>query len=111
MISESDQVCLSFPFLHRFIEAQGEELSVEALSKDLKTLAKSTKATKYRDVMKLLRLALSGLQVYALLQFLLCLFEEIFVAVVNHNNAIINEGCKLYSYMSDNVTVLYFEYT
>ncbi|CAL8354513.1 unnamed protein product [Boreogadus saida] len=46
----------------RFIEAQGEELSVEALSKDLKTLAKSTKATKYRDVMKLLRLSLSGLQ-------------------------------------------------
>ncbi|CAL8330802.1 unnamed protein product [Lota lota] len=46
----------------RFIEAQGEELSVDTLNKDLKTLAKSTKATKYREVMKLLRLALSGLQ-------------------------------------------------
>ena len=63
MISESDLVCFLFSFPHRFIEAQGEELSVEALSKDLKTLAKSAKATKYRDVMKLLRLSLSGLQV------------------------------------------------
>ena len=36
---------------------------MDRLSKDLKTLAKQTKATKYREVMKLLRLALSGLQV------------------------------------------------
>lgn len=46
----------------RLIEAHGEELSVDSLTKDLKTLAKSTRATKYREVMKLLRLALSGLQ-------------------------------------------------
>uniref|UniRef100_A0A3Q3WIZ7 Nondiscriminating glutamyl-tRNA synthetase EARS2, mitochondrial n=1 Tax=Mola mola TaxID=94237 RepID=A0A3Q3WIZ7_MOLML len=38
------------------------ELAVDRLSKDLKTLAKQTKATKHREVMKLLRLALSGLQ-------------------------------------------------
>lgn len=38
---------------------------MQQLSKDLKTLAKQTKATKYREVMKLLRLALSGLQVLA----------------------------------------------
>lgn len=38
-------------------------MSVDHLSKDLKALAKQTKATKYREVMKLLRLALSGLQV------------------------------------------------
>lgn len=36
---------------------------MDQLHKDLKTLAKEAKATKYRDVMKLLRLALSGLQV------------------------------------------------
>lgn len=36
---------------------------MDRLNKDLKTLAKQTKATKYREVMKLLRLALSGLQV------------------------------------------------
>ena len=36
---------------------------MDQLSKNLKTLAKQTKATKYREVMKLLRLALSGLQV------------------------------------------------
>jgi len=36
---------------------------VDRLAKDLKTLAKQTKNTKYSDVMKLLRLALSGLQV------------------------------------------------
>ena len=47
----------------RLIKEQGEELTLEHLSKDLKTLAKQTKATKYREVMKLLRLALSGLQV------------------------------------------------
>ncbi|KAJ3615282.1 hypothetical protein NHX12_018850 [Muraenolepis orangiensis] len=46
----------------RLIEGQGEELSVDELNKDLKTLAKSTRTTKYREVMKLLRLALSGLQ-------------------------------------------------
>lgn len=46
----------------RLIEEHGEELSVDRLSKDLKTLTKQTKATKYREVMKLLRLVLSGLQ-------------------------------------------------
>ncbi|XP_044043938.1 probable glutamate--tRNA ligase, mitochondrial isoform X1 [Siniperca chuatsi] len=46
----------------RLIAERGEELAVDRLSKDLKTLAKQTKATKYREVMKLLRLALSGLQ-------------------------------------------------
>lgn len=51
-------------FVHRrLISERGEELTVDQLGKDLKTLAKQTKATKYRDVMKLLRLALSGLQV------------------------------------------------
>lgn len=38
---------------------------MDALSSELKTLAQSAKATKYRDIMKLLRLALSGLQVSA----------------------------------------------
>lgn len=53
-----------FVFVHlRLISERGEELAVDQLSKDLKTLAKQTKATKYREVMKLLRLALSGLQV------------------------------------------------
>uniref|UniRef100_A0A3B4WYF7 Nondiscriminating glutamyl-tRNA synthetase EARS2, mitochondrial n=1 Tax=Seriola lalandi dorsalis TaxID=1841481 RepID=A0A3B4WYF7_SERLL len=47
----------------KLIEERGEELTVDQLSKDLKTLAKQTKATKYREVMKLLRLTLSGLQV------------------------------------------------
>ncbi|XP_042340547.1 probable glutamate--tRNA ligase, mitochondrial isoform X2 [Plectropomus leopardus] len=46
----------------KLIAEQDEELTVERLSKDLKTLAKQSKATKYREVMKLLRLALSGLQ-------------------------------------------------
>lgn len=45
----------------KLMEERGE-LAVEQLSKDLKTLAKQTKATKYREVMKLMRLALSGLQ-------------------------------------------------
>lgn len=45
------------------MEERGEELTVDQLSEDLKTLAKQAKATKYRDVMKLLRLVLSGLQV------------------------------------------------
>lgn len=47
----------------RLIEEQGEELSVDQLTKDLKSLPKQTKATKYREVMKMLRLVLSGLQV------------------------------------------------
>nr|XP_040042966.1 probable glutamate--tRNA ligase, mitochondrial [Gasterosteus aculeatus aculeatus] len=38
------------------------ELAVDGLGKDLKTLAKQARDTKYGDVMKLLRLALSGLQ-------------------------------------------------
>ncbi|XP_029906861.1 nondiscriminating glutamyl-tRNA synthetase EARS2, mitochondrial [Myripristis murdjan] len=46
----------------RLMEERGEELAVDHLSKDLKTLAKQAKSTKYREVMKLLRLALSGLQ-------------------------------------------------
>ncbi|XP_078131843.1 nondiscriminating glutamyl-tRNA synthetase EARS2, mitochondrial isoform X2 [Sander vitreus] len=46
----------------KLIAERGEELAVDRLSKDLKTLAKQTKATKHREVMKLLRLALSGLQ-------------------------------------------------
>ncbi|MED6274812.1 Glutamyl-tRNA synthetase [Characodon lateralis] len=46
----------------RLIEERGEELSVDRLSKDLKSLTKQTKATKHREVMKLLRLVLSGLQ-------------------------------------------------
>ncbi|XP_026158507.1 nondiscriminating glutamyl-tRNA synthetase EARS2, mitochondrial isoform X2 [Mastacembelus armatus] len=46
----------------KLIEERGEELAVDRLSKDLKTLVKQTKATKYSEVMKLLRLALSGLQ-------------------------------------------------
>ncbi|XP_026214873.1 probable glutamate--tRNA ligase, mitochondrial isoform X1 [Anabas testudineus] len=47
----------------RLVEEQGGELAVDQLNKDLKTLAKQAKATKYTEVMKLLRLALSGLQV------------------------------------------------
>ncbi|KAK9540708.1 hypothetical protein VZT92_003145 [Zoarces viviparus] len=46
----------------KLIAERGEELAVDRLNKDLKTLAKQIKATKYREVMKLLRLALSGLQ-------------------------------------------------
>lgn len=46
----------------KLISERGEELTLDQLNKDLKTLAKRTKATKYREVMKLLRLALSGLQ-------------------------------------------------
>ncbi|XP_070844015.1 nondiscriminating glutamyl-tRNA synthetase EARS2, mitochondrial isoform X2 [Chaetodon trifascialis] len=46
----------------RLVAERGEELAVDRLSEDLKTLAKQTKTTKYREVMKLLRLALSGLQ-------------------------------------------------
>lgn len=46
----------------KLVAERGEELAVDRLSKDLKTLAKQTKTTKYREVMKLLRLALSGLQ-------------------------------------------------
>lgn len=46
----------------KLISERDEELTVDALSKDLKTLAKQTKATKFREVMKLLRLVLSGLQ-------------------------------------------------
>ncbi|RVE75888.1 hypothetical protein OJAV_G00003560 [Oryzias javanicus] len=46
----------------KLMEEREEKLSVEELGKDLKMLAKKTKATKYRDVMKLLRLTISGLQ-------------------------------------------------
>lgn len=47
----------------RLIAERGDELAVDRLNKDLKALAKQTKATKYRELMKLLRLTLSGLQV------------------------------------------------
>ncbi|KAI4832113.1 hypothetical protein KUCAC02_015094 [Chaenocephalus aceratus] len=46
----------------KLIAERGEELTVDRLSKDLKTLVKQTKGIKYGEVMKLLRLALSGLQ-------------------------------------------------
>ncbi|XP_076003991.1 nondiscriminating glutamyl-tRNA synthetase EARS2, mitochondrial [Genypterus blacodes] len=46
----------------RLIEERGEKLVVDRLGKDLKALAKQTKQTQYKDMMKLLRLALSGLQ-------------------------------------------------
>lgn len=46
----------------KLVEERGETLAVDELSKDLKTLAKQVKGTKYKDVMKLLRVALSGLQ-------------------------------------------------
>lgn len=41
---------------------QSEELTVAWLNTELKAVAKKTHSTKYREVMKLLRLALSGLQ-------------------------------------------------
>lgn len=46
----------------KLISEQGDKLSMDRLNKDLKALAKQTKTTKYREVMKLLRLVLSGLQ-------------------------------------------------
>ncbi|XP_069545714.1 nondiscriminating glutamyl-tRNA synthetase EARS2, mitochondrial [Brachyistius frenatus] len=46
----------------KLIEERDGELSVDRLSKDLKTLTKQAKTTKYREMMKLLRLVLSGLQ-------------------------------------------------
>uniref|UniRef100_A0A669BWD4 Nondiscriminating glutamyl-tRNA synthetase EARS2, mitochondrial n=1 Tax=Oreochromis niloticus TaxID=8128 RepID=A0A669BWD4_ORENI len=52
--------------LLKLIEDRGEELSVDRLGKDLKAVAKQAKATKYREVMKLLRLVLSGQQVSSL---------------------------------------------
>lgn len=48
--------------LLKLIEERSEELSVDRLGKDLKAAAKQAKATKYREVMKLLRLVLSGQQ-------------------------------------------------
>ncbi|KAJ8364095.1 hypothetical protein SKAU_G00129260 [Synaphobranchus kaupii] len=45
-----------------FIEKQGKEFTPEYVSLELKTLSKKMKATKYSDVMKFLRLALSGQQ-------------------------------------------------
>lgn len=47
----------------RLVSEHGEALKVEELSKGLKALAKQVKDSSYRDVMKLLRLLLSGLQV------------------------------------------------
>ncbi|XP_061889594.1 probable glutamate--tRNA ligase, mitochondrial isoform X2 [Entelurus aequoreus] len=46
----------------RLIKEHGEAPAVDELSRDLNTLAKQTKSTKYREVMKLIRLTLSGLQ-------------------------------------------------
>ncbi|XP_061736318.1 probable glutamate--tRNA ligase, mitochondrial [Nerophis ophidion] len=46
----------------RLIKEHGDAPTVDELSRDLKTLAKQTKSTKYREVMKLIRLTLSGLQ-------------------------------------------------
>lgn len=63
----NSSVCLHF----RLIAEQGEELKMDQLSKDLKTLANQAKATKYREVMKLLRLVLSGLQVPEHIVFIL----------------------------------------
>lgn len=59
----SSIVDISVSVCFRLVAERGEELATDQLSKDLKTVAKKTKATKYREVMKLLRLALSGLQV------------------------------------------------
>lgn len=42
---------------------QAAVLTVEELNKDLRSLQKQTKETKYSSMMKLLRLALSGQQV------------------------------------------------
>uniref|UniRef100_A0A1A8MWY8 Nondiscriminating glutamyl-tRNA synthetase EARS2, mitochondrial n=1 Tax=Nothobranchius pienaari TaxID=704102 RepID=A0A1A8MWY8_9TELE len=57
----TEEAHLIASLVQKFVAERGE-LSVDQLSKDLKTLAKQTKATKYREVMKLLRLVLSGLQ-------------------------------------------------
>ncbi|KAF3687920.1 putative glutamate--tRNA ligase, mitochondrial [Channa argus] len=46
----------------QLVEERAGELAVDRLNKDLKHLAKQAKTTKYREVMKLLRLTLSGLQ-------------------------------------------------
>ncbi|XP_046898154.1 probable glutamate--tRNA ligase, mitochondrial isoform X2 [Hypomesus transpacificus] len=46
----------------RLVEEQGGQWSVEPLGAELKALSQKTRRTKYRDTMKLLRLALSGLQ-------------------------------------------------
>lgn len=53
----------NFSVHHRLLSEREEELALDQLSKDLKILAKQMKITKYGEVMKLLRLALSGLQV------------------------------------------------
>ncbi|XP_029003755.1 probable glutamate--tRNA ligase, mitochondrial isoform X2 [Betta splendens] len=44
------------------VEERCGELAVDPLNKELKLLAKQAKTTKYREVMKLFRLTLSGLQ-------------------------------------------------
>ncbi|XP_077426680.1 nondiscriminating glutamyl-tRNA synthetase EARS2, mitochondrial [Vanacampus margaritifer] len=46
----------------KLAEERGKAATMDQISEDLKTLTKQTKSTKYRDVMKLLRLTLSGLQ-------------------------------------------------
>ncbi|XP_037546304.1 probable glutamate--tRNA ligase, mitochondrial [Nematolebias whitei] len=59
-VTEEAQLIASL--MLKLTEEQSDRLSVEQVNKDLKNLAKRAKATKYSDVMKLLRLALSGLQ-------------------------------------------------
>ncbi|XP_029281383.1 nondiscriminating glutamyl-tRNA synthetase EARS2, mitochondrial isoform X2 [Cottoperca gobio] len=46
----------------KLMAERSEELKVDQINKDLKTLVKQTKSNQKREVMKLLRLALSGLQ-------------------------------------------------
>ncbi|KAM8842313.1 nondiscriminating glutamyl-tRNA synthetase EARS2, mitochondrial [Synchiropus picturatus] len=61
------QAALLTPEAHHIaslvLQLIGEDVpSLQQLTADLKTLAKQTQVTKYKDVMKLLRLTLSGLQ-------------------------------------------------
>ncbi|XP_055077404.1 probable glutamate--tRNA ligase, mitochondrial isoform X2 [Periophthalmus magnuspinnatus] len=56
----------------RLMEQSGE-LTVERLSSELKAVAKQSQRTQYREVMKLLRLALSGLQGPSVAEMMVCL--------------------------------------
>ncbi|KAJ8001387.1 hypothetical protein DPEC_G00168990 [Dallia pectoralis] len=60
-VPEAEQIAV---LIIKLMEDQSgdEELSVDRISLELKTLAKKTRNTKYRDVMKTIRLVLSGLQ-------------------------------------------------
>ncbi|KAF3852600.1 hypothetical protein F7725_005955 [Dissostichus mawsoni] len=57
----------------KLIAERGEELTVDRLSKDLKTLVKQTKGIKYGEVMKLLRLLSAGPSVA---EMMVCLGPE-----------------------------------